>query len=132
MLATKVNDTVITARGADARVDQLVAALPRQRWKRISGGAGAHGERIYDWARVAIRPHWVLARRSVSDPSEIAHYVCYGPVASRLKDLVKVAAARWRSASRPRRESAVWTTTRYGSTGPGTATSPWPWPPSPT
>ncbi|MFG2561439.1 IS701 family transposase [Streptomyces sp. NPDC048496] len=102
VLATKVNDTVIAARGADARVDQLVAALPRQRWKRISGGAGAHGERIYDWARAAIRPywengfgHWVLARRSVSDPSEIAYYVCYGPVISRLKDLVKVAAVRW-------------------------------------
>jgi SRSO17 transposase len=102
VLATKVNDTVITAAGGDARVDQLVAALPRQAWKRISGGQGAHGERIYDWARVAIRPywengfgHWVLARRNVSDPSEIAYYVCFGPVGSRLKDLVKVAAARW-------------------------------------
>ncbi|MDQ0993897.1 hypothetical protein QFZ74_005125 [Streptomyces sp. V3I7] len=67
-----------------------------------SGGQGAHGERIYDWARVAIRPcwedgfgHWVLARRSISDPTEIAYYVCYGPATSRLKDLAKVAAARW-------------------------------------
>jgi SRSO17 transposase len=102
VLATKVNDTVITARGGESRVDTLVAALPRQRWKRLSGGAGAHGERIYDWARIPIRyawengfGHWVLARRSVSDPSEIAYYVCYGPVTSRLKDLVTVAAARW-------------------------------------
>jgi SRSO17 transposase len=102
VLATKVNDTVITARGGEPRVDTLVAALPRQRWKRLSGGAGAHGERIYDWARIPIRyawengfGHWVLARRSVSDPSEIAYYVCYGPVTSRLKDLVTVAAARW-------------------------------------
>ncbi|WSL80493.1 IS701 family transposase [Kitasatospora sp. NBC_01266] len=102
VLATKVNDTVITTSWADIRVDSLIAALPRQAWKRLSGGQGAHGERIYDWARVAIRPvwengfgHWVLARRSVSDPTEIAHYVCYGPVDTRLKDLVKVAAARW-------------------------------------
>jgi SRSO17 transposase len=102
VLATKVNDTVITTRGAQARVDALVTALPRQAWKRISGGQGAHGERIYDWARVAIRPvwengfgHWVLARRSISDPTEIAYYVCYGPATSRLKDLVRVAAARW-------------------------------------
>ncbi|MFD7137918.1 IS701 family transposase [Streptomyces sp. NPDC059894] len=102
VLATKVNDTVITARGGESRVDALVAALPRQRWKRLSGGAGAHGERIYDWARIPIRyawengfGHWVLARRSVSDLSEIAYYVCYGPVTSRLKDLVRVAAARW-------------------------------------
>ncbi len=102
VLATKVNDTVITATGGESRVDALVAALPRQRWKRLSGGAGAHGERIYDWARVPIRyawengfGHWVLARRSASDPSEIAYYVCYGPVTSRLKDLVRVAATRW-------------------------------------
>lgn len=102
VMATKVNDTVVTTGWAEARVDKLIAALPRQRWKRLSGGAGAHGERVYDWARVAIRPcwedsfgHWVLARRSVSDPTEIAYYVCYGPAASRLKDLLRVAAARW-------------------------------------
>lgn len=102
VLATKVNDTVVTTGWAEARVDALIAALPRQRWKRLSGGKGAHGERIYDWARIAIRPawengfgHWVLARRSVSDPTEIAYYVCYGPATSRLKDLIKVAAARW-------------------------------------
>lgn len=35
VLATKVNDTVITVRGADARVEQLVAALP------ASGGTGS-------------------------------------------------------------------------------------------
>jgi SRSO17 transposase len=102
VLAVKVNDTVTTTRGAQARVDDLIAALPRQAWKRLSGGQGAHGERIYDWARIAIRPvwennfeHWVLARRSVSDPTELAYYICYGPATSRLKDLVKVAAARW-------------------------------------
>jgi hypothetical protein len=67
VLATRVNDTAITINWADA----LIAALPRQVWKRLSGGQGSHGERIYDWARVAVRPvwengfgHWVLARRS--------------------------------------------------------------------
>jgi len=102
VLATKVSDTVITTNWAETRVDALIAGLPRQRWKRISGGQGAHGERVYDWARVAIRPcwedgfgHWVMARRSVSDPTDIAYYVCYGPAATRLKDLVRVAAARW-------------------------------------
>ncbi|MEV5049387.1 IS701 family transposase [Streptomyces griseoincarnatus] len=102
VMATKANDTVITTRCGEERVDRLIAALPRQRWKRISGGPGAHGERIYDWARVSIRTHWedgfghwVLARRSVADPTEIAYHVCYGPASSRLKDLVKVAAARW-------------------------------------
>ncbi|MFD4723040.1 IS701 family transposase [Streptomyces sp. NPDC058423] len=87
---------------ATARVDELIAALPKQAWKRISAGAGAHGQRIYHWARVAIRPvweggygHWVLARRSLADPTEIAYYICYGPAASRLTDQVTTAGARW-------------------------------------
>jgi SRSO17 transposase len=102
VLATKVNDTVLTRHGGDTRVDQLVASLPRQAWKRLSAGPGAHGHRFFDWARVPIRRweengfgHWVLARRSLSDPTEFAYYVCYGPVTTRLKDLVKVAGARW-------------------------------------
>ncbi len=102
VLATKVNDTVVATDGRDIRVDALIAALPKQAWKRISAGAGAHGQRIYHWARVAIRPvweggygHWVLARRSLSDPTEIAYYVCFGPAVSRLKDLVTTAGARW-------------------------------------
>jgi SRSO17 transposase len=102
VLATKVNDTVITTRGAEVRVDALVAGLPRQAWKRLSAGAGAHGQRFHDWARVPIRiwwengfGHWVLARRSLTDPTEIAYYVCYGPVGTRLRDLAQVAGARW-------------------------------------
>ncbi|MFE7311520.1 IS701 family transposase [Streptomyces sp. NPDC057555] len=102
VLATNVNDTVVTTSWGQERVDALIASLPQQQWKRVSGGHGSHGERIYHWARVAIRPcwengfgHWVLARRSLADPTKIAYYVCYGPVCSRLKDLVKVAATRW-------------------------------------
>ncbi|MDJ0375207.1 IS701 family transposase [Streptomyces sp. H10-C2] len=102
VLATKLNDTVTTTDGWQVRVEDLVAALPAQGWKRISAGAGAHGQRIYHWARIAIRPdwvdgfgHWVLARRSLTDPTKIAYYVCYGPTATRLKDLVTVAGARW-------------------------------------
>ena len=37
----------------------------------------------------------IKAIAAISDPTEIAHYVCYGPLGARLKDLVKVAAARW-------------------------------------
>ncbi|MFJ9543763.1 hypothetical protein ACIRPX_42040 [Streptomyces sp. NPDC101225] len=72
VMATWVNDTVITAGRREVRVDQLFAALPRQAQKRLSGGMGFPGERFSDWARVVIRPvwedgvgHWVLARRSV-------------------------------------------------------------------
>ena len=38
---------------------------------------------------------WVLARRSISDPTEIAYYLCFGTRGTRLRELVRVAGARW-------------------------------------
>lgn len=103
VLATRRNDDVITTSWGSARVDQLIVELPAKAWSRISAGAGAHGPREYDWARLPVRVewtpgrgHWLLARRSISDPTEIAYYVCYGPRATRLLDLAKVAGSRWR------------------------------------
>ncbi|MBF6470118.1 IS701 family transposase [Nocardia beijingensis] len=103
VLATRRNDTLVTTGWTQARADELVAALPARSWQRISAGAGAHGPRDYDWARVPIRVlwapgrgHWLLARRSVSDPSQIAYYVCYGPRRSTIADLAWIAGTRWR------------------------------------
>ena len=68
----------------------------------MSCGDGAHGPRIYDWAVVDIRPlrrpdwgHWLLARRSISDPADIAYYVCFGPAGTTLGELIGVAGSRW-------------------------------------
>jgi SRSO17 transposase len=103
VVATRCNDTLITTEGRQARADELVAALPANAWRRISAGAGAHGPRDYDWARIPIRigwargrAHWLLARRSISDPTQIAYYVCYGPRRSSLADLAWIAGTRWR------------------------------------
>ncbi|WP_043735682.1 IS701 family transposase [Nocardia asiatica] len=103
VLATRRNDTLVTGMFTEARADELVAALPARAWQRISAGAGAHGPRDYDWARVPIRigwepgrGHWLLARRSITDPGEIAYYVCYGPRRSTIADLAWIAGSRWR------------------------------------
>ena len=46
--------------------------------------------------RLAARPRdWLLARRSISDPAEIAYYACYGPRRSSLADLAWTAGSRW-------------------------------------
>jgi SRSO17 transposase len=45
VLATKVNDTLITTGGGEARADELIAALPARAWRRLPVGAGAHGPR---------------------------------------------------------------------------------------
>ena len=103
VLATRCNDDVITADGRTGRVDELVAGLSVRAWRRLSVGAGAHGPRDYDWARAPIRiawaagrGHWLLARRSISDPTEIAYYICYGPRRASLLDLAWIAGSRWR------------------------------------
>ena len=103
VVSTKVNDTLITTNGREVRADALIAALPARAWRRLSAGAGAHGPRTYDWARLPIRigwragrGHWLLARRSIIKPTEIAYYVCYGPRRSGLHDLAWIAGSRWR------------------------------------
>ncbi len=75
VMATTRHDTVVTRWAIDHPVHDLFNGLVRQKWKRRSCGSGAHGLRIYDWARVEVLPcyrpdhrHWVIARRSVSRP----------------------------------------------------------------
>nr|EJI95708.1 putative transposase [Rhodococcus sp. JVH1] len=81
----------------------MIAAVPAKPWRRISAGDGAHGPREYSWARVPIRiawapgrGHWLLARRSLSDATEIAYYICAGPRRTTLTGLATVAGSRWR------------------------------------
>jgi SRSO17 transposase len=102
VMATRCDDEVTSGLFTTTRVDRLIAKLPQGAWQRLSCGDGAHGPRRYDWARLPIRrpfPHgrrgWVLARRSSSDPTEIAYYVCFGPRGTRLRELVRVAGTRW-------------------------------------
>jgi SRSO17 transposase len=75
------------------------------------GRPGAHGERLYDWAVIALDPtakndalpaewdHWLLVRRQIGpapgkDP-ELAFYRCAGPVNTPVPELIRVAGARW-------------------------------------
>ena len=38
---------------------------------------------------------WLLARRSIADPEDLASYACSGPASTPLADLVRVAEVRW-------------------------------------
>jgi SRSO17 transposase len=103
VLAVPVNQYTIAAvdgRIGQTRVDALSAALAPDAWSRLSAGEGAKGARLYDWARVPIRPlsergrYWLLIRRRISD-GELAHYLCFAPPDATLADLVSVAGRRW-------------------------------------
>ena len=84
------------------RADHLALGAEESGWQRLSAGDGAKGPRFYDWITVAIRPlrepgkeYWLLARRSISKPDELAYYVCYGLAGTSLEELVRVAGTRW-------------------------------------
>jgi SRSO17 transposase len=101
VMAIRCSDTLTTPAG-EQRADDLIAAVPARSWQRISAGAGAHGPREYAWARIPVRAgwkrgrgHWLLARRSLADPAEIAYYACYGPRRSSTADLAWTAGSRW-------------------------------------
>ncbi len=105
VLAVPVNQRVFASldgRVGELRTDALAARLPAQAFKKISAGAGAKGPRVYHWARAAVRPledtgqgYWLLVRRSITDPSDLAYYLCFGPANTPLRELVRVAGARW-------------------------------------
>lgn len=102
VMATTRHDTVVTRWAIDHPVSDLFPGLPRQKGKRRSCGQGAHGPRVYDWARVEVRPwhqpdrrHWVIARRSVARPHELSCYIAYCPADTTLDELIQVAGSRW-------------------------------------
>ena len=88
--------------GVLERVDALVAALPAAAWASVSAGEGSQGERLYDWACLRLpfptadgHAQWLLARRSLHDPTELAYYRAFGPAATDLAELVHTAGMRW-------------------------------------
>jgi SRSO17 transposase len=102
VMATRKDHEVASGLFTVSRIDQMIAKLPAGAWKRRMCGQGAHGPRVYDWVATPIRRDfgkdrrgWVMARRSISDPDEIAYYICYGSRGTRLRELVRVAGARW-------------------------------------
>lgn len=84
-------------------VKTIVKRLPAKAWKKLSCGAGSKGERVYRWASVGPlgKPEkngscrWLLARRSVEDPEEVAYFIVSGPRTTTLEKMVRVVGARW-------------------------------------
>ena len=84
------------------RADRLASQVEESGWVRCSAGDGTKGPRVYDWTAVDLRPlrepgkdHWLLVRRSITNPGELAYYVCFGPAEMALEELMRVAGTRW-------------------------------------
>jgi SRSO17 transposase len=115
VLATR-NDDMLTSPDGNRRPAKVLATIAGARdpdtgqdgWERRSIGPGAHGERVYDWTAVALDTadlpvgwgHWLLVRRQTKPAEgktirELAFYRCAAPAATPLRELVRVAGARW-------------------------------------
>ncbi len=89
--------------GLTHRVDEVVASWPAEWWQRLSAGEGSQGPRLYDWAWQSLDfrwtepgwKQWLLARRSLSDPTEIAYYFVFAPESVSLEQVVRAAGSRW-------------------------------------
>nr|WP_051801269.1 hypothetical protein [Streptomyces sp. NRRL F-525] len=77
---------------------------PPEGWERISCGDGVKGPRVYDWAAAKLPTidgcdhthyRWVLARRSLARPEEIAYYLAFAQADVTVAELVRVAGFRW-------------------------------------
>lgn len=89
------------------RAAAMAASVSEEDWRRLSAGEGAKGPRLYDWVRVELErlvwlneeepqwAHWLLVRRSIEKPEELAYYVVFCPINTTLQELVQVAGKRW-------------------------------------
>jgi SRSO17 transposase len=84
-------------------IRDVVARVAPEAWVQLSAGDGAKGPRMYDWSWGVVREsafregwlEWWVARRSLSDATDIAYSLACAPAATTLQMLVQVAGTRW-------------------------------------
>jgi SRSO17 transposase len=77
-------------------------ALGAQDWQRLSQSQGTKGPRLFDWARLPLvhrgvldGRHWLVFRRCLDNPRELAYYLVWAPPATPLSIMVQAIGARW-------------------------------------
>ena len=77
-------------------------ALRTRQWQRLSQSLGTKGERLFDWARlpvvqagVADARHWLVVRRCLDNPDELAYFLLWAPPDTPLPIMVQAIGGRW-------------------------------------
>ena len=90
--------------GERRRVDEIVAALPANAWRRVVVGEGSQGPRMYEYAEVRV---WfcedelpspverLLVRRSLGQSAELKYHRTNAPTEMGLEKLGQVRGVRW-------------------------------------
>lgn len=85
-------------------VAAVVASWSEHRWQRLIVTEGEKGQVTYDWAcqrvveccdKLPGRDVWLIARRSLNDPNEIAYYLSNAPAKMPLLTMAQVASLRY-------------------------------------
>ena len=102
VLSVRGNERLMMGDFRTHTAEDLAAGLSADEWWRLPAGQGSKGPRLYDWARLRLFrlqsppwDHWLLIRRSIADPTDMAFYVTFGPDVTELKELAAVAGLRW-------------------------------------
>jgi SRSO17 transposase len=76
--------------------------LVDQEWQRLSISEGTKGLRLFDWAAIPVLQrweedgrHWLLLRRSLTNPHDLAYFFVFAQPATLLLEMVKAIGARW-------------------------------------
>ncbi|WP_198409105.1 IS701 family transposase [Novosphingobium sp. PP1Y] len=80
----------------------LAGELEAGDWHALSAGEGAKGPRLYHWARLPLNwttqdgfERWLLFRRNLRNPDEIAYYFAHAREGASLAELAGAAGLRW-------------------------------------
>ncbi|BBI17256.1 IS701 family transposase [Neochlamydia sp. S13] len=95
-------------------VSHFLAKIKPKDWQSLSAGKGAKGERYYHWYRLEVNSdspegwtRWLLLRRNMKDPRDVAYYIACCPNNVTLQDMVKAAGSRWTIEGAPQAHKEV-------------------------
>ena len=96
------------------QVADVAKQFQLDQWQTWSAGSGSKGERLFEWAWVSVTElmgpavsaglgpilpagfeRWVLVRRSLKDPTDLAYYLAFAPSSTTLSKVVQAAGSRW-------------------------------------
>ncbi|THF69134.1 IS701 family transposase [Deinococcus sp. Arct2-2] len=96
------------------QVADVAQQFEPDQWQTWSAGSGSKGDRLFEWAWVSVTQlmgpavsaglgpilpagfeRWVLVRRSLKDPTDLAYYLAFAPSSTTLSEVVLAAGSRW-------------------------------------
>jgi len=98
--------TAVEYEGRRERAEQLGERLPEDAWITVLTGEDGQGIPAHQWVCLLLsepcakgRRRWLLIRRSLEEPSDLAYYLAYylayGPQETSLQERVRVCDRRW-------------------------------------